>query len=138
MYYLDDFYPVGSYYETSDSNFNPNVSFGGSWTLMTGRVTISTKSGSYSVGDTGGADTVKLEIANMPKHKMTATVPMLKNSTGTGTTLDGNLTSSYGRLGASQGSPFGQVTWTQESTGGSQAHNNMQPYIKVRRWRRDS
>ena len=24
-------YPVGSFYETSDTNFNPNVSFGGTW-----------------------------------------------------------------------------------------------------------
>ena len=28
---LDIFYPVGSYLETSDSSYNPNVSLGGSW-----------------------------------------------------------------------------------------------------------
>lgn len=27
---LDLFYPVGIYVETSDSNFNPNISWGGS------------------------------------------------------------------------------------------------------------
>lgn len=26
-----DFYPVGSYYETSDSNFDPNAEWGGTW-----------------------------------------------------------------------------------------------------------
>ena len=26
-------YPVGSYYETSDKSFDPNVSFGGTWVL---------------------------------------------------------------------------------------------------------
>ena len=32
---LDIFYPVGSYYETSDINFDPNVSWGGVWVLET-------------------------------------------------------------------------------------------------------
>lgn len=31
---LDVFYPVGSYYETSDTTFNPNTSWGGTWVLM--------------------------------------------------------------------------------------------------------
>lgn len=29
--YVDAIYPVGSYYETSDTNFNPNTYFGGTW-----------------------------------------------------------------------------------------------------------
>lgn len=29
MTLLDMFYPVGSYYETSDGSFNPNTSWGG-------------------------------------------------------------------------------------------------------------
>lgn len=32
---LDIFFPVGSYYETSDENFNPNTAWGGTWTLET-------------------------------------------------------------------------------------------------------
>lgn len=32
---LDMFYPVGSYYETSDTNFDPNTSWGGVWVLET-------------------------------------------------------------------------------------------------------
>ena len=28
---LDRFYPVGSYYETSDTTFDPNISWGGTW-----------------------------------------------------------------------------------------------------------
>ena len=27
-----DFYPIGSYYETTDNNFNPNTAWGGTWT----------------------------------------------------------------------------------------------------------
>lgn len=30
-----DFYPVGSYYETSNSGFNPNNTWGGTWTSET-------------------------------------------------------------------------------------------------------
>ena len=32
---LDMFYPVGSYYETSDKDFNPNKVWGGTWVKMT-------------------------------------------------------------------------------------------------------
>ena len=28
---FDTFYPVGSYYETSDSTFDPNTAWGGTW-----------------------------------------------------------------------------------------------------------
>ena len=31
---LDKFYPVGSYYETSDANFSPSVAWGGTWVLL--------------------------------------------------------------------------------------------------------
>ena len=37
---LNFFYPVGSYYETSDATFNPNTAWGGTWVLdSAGRVT---------------------------------------------------------------------------------------------------
>lgn len=55
---LDMFYPVGSYYETSDTSFNPNVSWGGTWVEDTsGRVTVSQNSGTFAtVGSTGGSE----------------------------------------------------------------------------------
>lgn len=31
---LDVFYPVGCYFETSDTTFNPNTSWGGTWALL--------------------------------------------------------------------------------------------------------
>lgn len=31
--FLDTFYPIGSCYETQDSEFNPNIEWGGTWTL---------------------------------------------------------------------------------------------------------
>lgn len=31
MYLWESIYPVGSYYETSDSDFDPNLAWGGDW-----------------------------------------------------------------------------------------------------------
>lgn len=31
---LNMFYPIGSYYETSDSNFDPNIVWGGTWSIQ--------------------------------------------------------------------------------------------------------
>lgn len=48
---LDLFYPVGTYYETSNGNFNPNESWGGTWVEDTkGYVTIGATT-SYGVVD---------------------------------------------------------------------------------------
>ena len=45
----DFYYPVGSYYETSDTTFNPNTAWGGTWVLETaGLVHVSGGTG-YSV-----------------------------------------------------------------------------------------
>ena len=52
------FYPIGSYYETSDTTFDPNVSWGGTWVKdSAGLVTVSQKIGDSdfgTVGKTGG------------------------------------------------------------------------------------
>lgn len=51
---LPIFYPVGSYYETSDTTFNPNTEWGGTWELeIAGQVHVSSGSG-YAVS---GAET---------------------------------------------------------------------------------
>ena len=55
---IDVFYPVGSYYETSDTVFDPNTSWGGTWVLETeGQVHVSAGS-TYTAGATGGAASV--------------------------------------------------------------------------------
>ena len=66
---LDIFYPVGSYYETSDSNFDPNTDWGGTWLLETeGQFHISAGSTAmYNLGQTGGSPD-----AIIPSHSHTA------------------------------------------------------------------
>lgn len=55
---LDFFYPVGSYYETSDVAFNPNNTWGGTWVEDTaGQVLVAKNNSTFStVGDTGGEE----------------------------------------------------------------------------------
>lgn len=76
---IDVFYPVGSYYDTSDSTFNPNTSWGGTWVLEGGgKVLVSSGTG-YTIGGSGGAETVSytplgtigetaLTTAQLPAH----------------------------------------------------------------------
>ena len=122
---LDLFYPVGSYYETSDANFNPNTSWGGTWVEdSAGRVTVAKDTGTFStVGGTGGEETHTLNINEMPSHTHNFTYGT--NTAGAGQTAtvssnDGPFVSSY----------------VNQTTGGDQPHNNLQPYVVVRRWHR--
>lgn len=73
--FMDIFYPVGSYYETSDASFDPNTSWGGTWVLEAeGQVHVSAGTG-YSIGSTGGNETHhhstgdhKLTTSEIPAH----------------------------------------------------------------------
>lgn len=49
-----DFYPIGSYYETSDTSFDPNVSWGGTWELITDRFLVGAGN-LYAVDAEGGS-----------------------------------------------------------------------------------
>lgn len=142
---VDDFYPIGSLYETSDDNFDPNISFGGTWSVVSdGCVTVSDPNGtsSTSIGTLVGADTVTLTEAQMPQHSHTINLKTITN--------DGNTTASTATYGNTKrtsyiygfyNNPSGPNCWgygttTWKNTGSGNAHNNMQPYIGVKRWRR--
>lgn len=70
---LDLFYPVGSYYVTSDANFNPNESWGGTWNLdKDGSVLASQSSetGSLFNEDLGtivGNEKFVMDLGQLPK-----------------------------------------------------------------------
>lgn len=68
---LNLFYPVGSYYETSDTNFDPNIKWGGTWVQDTkGQVMVSkADSGTFNmVGNNIGSETKTLVTDNLPTH----------------------------------------------------------------------
>ena len=121
-----DCYPVGSYYETSDTSFDPNTAWGGTWVLDSkGRVTVSRDENITdfdTIGETGGEKTVTLKVNEMPNHSHNT----------------GGVYTFYG-----SGSNAGTVMlWSDtgeaktQATGGGQAHNNMPPYVVVNRWHR--
>lgn len=121
---FDFIHPVGSYYETSDASFNPNTTWGGTWVLETeGQVHVSAGT-NYIVGSTGGEATHTLTIDEMPSHSHS-----YAKAFGSG--VQGASGASYWVLGNPTDASLSTST-----TGGGQAHNNMQPYIVVNRWHR--
>ena len=132
---IDIFYPVGSYYETSDTSFNPNISWGGTWALETeGQVHVSgSASGTYQVSgaltDTtdGGEATHTLLTTEIPAHSH------IRNANGG---YNDNFSTGSGRTIPTNNSTGTKNNLRTADEGGGQAHNNMQPYIIVYRWHR--
>ena len=155
---IDFFYPVGSYYETSDASFNPNNAWGGTWEEDTsGRMLVAagTNAGvTYSTGSTGGSKDMIV-----PYHNHGFTNPTIassgahvhtlnqRNAGTTGTRATNNVT--YGASGhdyqtsnafVSSGahshsySANGSVGYA--GTSGNATNANMPPYIVVKRWHR--
>lgn len=126
---LDLFYPVGCYFETSDATFDPNIAWGGVWAEDTwGRVTVAYQSDQEkfnSVGKIGGEINHTLTIDEIPSHSHPQYV----------TANDGNqaIRRDFGSDANCNTYPQGCNTG---STGGGQTHNNLQPYIVVKRWHR--
>lgn len=149
---FDFIHPVGSYYETSDVAFDPNVTWGGTWVLETeGQVHVSSGA-NYAVAgaltDTtdGGASTVTLQQSEMPAHTHgnKSLKGTMRAMAWTGAAVSGIVTKSDHNVNRNDntGSNLGAATFTinasheHTSVGDGQAHNNMQPYIIVNRWHR--
>ena len=157
---LDHFYPVGSYYETSDTSFNPNTAWGGTWVKeLAGQVHVSAGTG-YTVNGalTNTSDGGKKD-AIIPYHRHSvAKITNGVESSG-GHTHDSHSSGyGYGYIGGTSGSSYGVWYGTnghgKTTSNGAHQHNisahntdyagtsgnvtnaNMQPYIVVNRWHR--
>lgn len=137
---FDFIHPVGSYYETSDTSFNPNTTWGGTWVLETeGQVHVSAGTnyavnGAFANASDGGESEHTLTIAEMPSHAhwQSQSFDKVDSYTQAGGYLQYQTKAVSGTTGGvSGGYPGGKSL-----TGGGQAHNNMQPYIIVNRWHR--
>ena len=122
---LEKVYPVGSIYINASVSTNPATLLGfGTWTAFgAGRVMVGLDSSDTdfdSAEETGGAKTHTLTVNEIPAH--THTLDTSDQPAGTGS------------LEVAGGSPVG--TKLTQSTGGGQAHNNLQPYIVVYMWKR--
>lgn len=137
---IDLVYPVGSYYETSDASFDPNVAWGGTWVEDTeGQMLVAQDNGTFAtLGDTGGAET------HQHKYGMKygewwgnlCTNPKLINGSES-TWLGGSQVSSENWNGSnaqSGGSSKSMTTYSivANTTNGS----NLPPYTVVKRWHR--
>lgn len=125
---LETTHPIGSL-EINTSGINPSEYLGGGWeSFGSGRTLVgvdSSDSDFDTAEETGGEKTHTLTTNEMPSHS---------HKTWLGTTGGAQETLSTGdRTEHNWG-----ATSALEATGGSQAHNNLQPYITVYFWKRIS
>lgn len=128
-YILDNVYPVGSIYMSVNST-NPGNLFGGTWEQIQGRFLFGMNS-SYPAGSTGGEVTHKLTAAEMPTHAHY----MASGNTGG----DGTWKPDVGQYLVTDVTTDTTTWWAQigmNNAGGSEAHNNMPPYLSVYIWKR--
>ena len=132
---FDLIYPIGSYYETSDTNFDPNDKWSGTWVRMRdGVVLVSESAGSaagtaapvWNVGDKDGEYWHTLTEAEMPSHMHGVVLHGITPNIGT---TEGVVIS----RDTGTGSFWNTTTSTQ---GSGQQHNNIQPSLCVARWHR--
>ena len=146
----DLIYPVGSIYMSVNS-INPGDLFGGTWTAWgQGRVPVGVNtSGTFnSVEKTGGSETHKLTVAQMPSH--THTQNSHRHNYGRPALFggenddDGSIftprysgrTSSQYKGNSNGWTEMSYTTATNQNTGGGETHNNLQPYITCYMWKR--
>lgn len=162
---LNVFYPVGSYYETSDLYFDPAVAWGGTWILETGGMVHVSSGSGYSVNhaddnsgagakDGGNTDaivpyhnhgtSVTQPTFTIPNHKHGMGNVWSAGSTGSNTAyamqsnrnLTTRHTSTDGGGGACNRTTNVAVTVNYAGSNGNMANANMQPYIVINRWHR--
>lgn len=122
-----DAYPVGSIY-MSYASTSPASLFGGTWTPIWNRFLVGAGD-DYTLGATGGASTVALNVSQMPTHTHTISLARSEGPLASWTTG-----SAIGRYSSDPGgTPFAMVTG---QNGSSQAHENRPPYFAVYMWRR--
>jgi len=144
---LDLVYPIGSIY-MSINNTNPSTLFGGTWEQIEDRFLLSASS-NHPAGITGGSETVTLTINEIPSHTHSGTTA----GAGAHSHILGGNTSSVAS-GSSYARPRGYSsgvtettydtnvagahthTFSTNSVGGNQSHNNMPPYLAVYMWKR--
>ena len=126
-------YPIGTYYETSDLNFDPNVMWGGTWelendgTVLVSKSSVSGSKFNVDLGTVVGEETHTLAIKEMPRHNHGFT-------SGAGNVIANQLSTSSPVYFNQNNNGLG--TTQIDFTGGGQEHNNVQPSKVVNRWHR--
>lgn len=136
---LDYIWPVGSIYQTTDTAFDPNTAWGGTWERIKDRFLLAA-GGTYAAGATGGESTHTLTEGEMPAHShvpntdgeyFVTTEESSANNTRVAYSSSGNRWVD----GQTSQSHFHHRTGT-NTVGSGAAHNNMPPYVAVNVWKR--
>lgn len=126
-------YPVGSIYMSISSSFNPNTSFGGTWSKIAEGHCLIQAGNTYTLASTGGESTHKLTVDEMPKHAH----PVVRND---GTKVSAWATNAGGGnvwyLPVDGNNTNNHLEYMAYFEGGSNVHNNMPPYLAVNIWKR--
>jgi hypothetical protein len=138
---LDKVYPVGSIYMSTTKNTSPADIFGGAWSETgVGRVLVGFGSlddgdttETFTAGETGGKYKHTLTIAEMPSHRH-----RLMNGSGGASTNALSNNSGISGMNSKSGTFIDGSGNLVENTGGGTSHNNIQPYLTVYMWVRDS
>ena len=135
---VDVIYPVGSIY-MSFNDVDPSKLFGGTWEPIYNRFLL-TSGSDYSLGTYGGEATHTLTVDEMPSHKH---LPYVDGNTsdsrfrllmGNDSWYNENAGTSNFRVTGSTSGEYKGFEANTNIVGGSQAHNNMPPYIVVNAW----
>lgn len=116
-------FPIGSTYITqSDTNPNTVLKFG-TWERLKGKVCLGIDEDDEdlsTIGNTGGEKEHNLTVDEIPAHKHYSLIHMSGDEAqGYGLSTNGVFTNRVMVEG---------MTYDTSNTGGSQSHNNMQPY----------
>lgn len=139
----DMVYPVGSQYVNFTDSSNPAVILGvGTWVAVEGRVVVGLdplQTEFDTAGETGGAKTHTLTTTEMPSHTHTMGSITLRANVGnygaSQTNLD-DIPGSPGPVSATNVQVGNAWSGTMGSSGGGEAHNNLQPYVVAYVWKR--
>ena len=133
---LNKFYPVGTYYTTTDTSFDPNVSFTGTWVRDTdGKVTVAAPAGEGGV--TGGEKTHTLTLAECPSHNHVTERVLSQSSTGTyGNDSMSTLWNRYKTPRGNYDAIYYGTAHINYTNSSGTTHNNIQRSMIVIRWHR--
>lgn len=139
--FFKQIYPVGSIYETTSSTFDPNVTFGGTWSRIKGKVLVGVDEDDTdfaTVSKTGGAKTHTLTESQLPQIDGNMTFHGQENGSAiynvSGHFYGTNFSGKY-KSPASTSGAYSKVSVGYKFGGGA-AHNNLQPYYTVYIWNR--
>ncbi len=125
---LDAVYPVGSLYMSVNAA-EPSALFGGAWERLKDRFLLAAGD-TYTAGATGGEAEHTLTVEEMPSHSH----DIVDGTEGYVAAVSGTASSGYVVQTTNTASYKRRITTV--NMGGSEAHNNMPPYLTVYMWKR--